>query len=864
MGSRAIRTSFKLPSPVENRPRIFDVLVCSIVVPTFNEADNVLPLLQRIKTAFAPFGLSIEVIFVDDSPSRDTVDAVEAAYLLVGDEKLRVKSVYRTGTRHCWGGLGGAVIEGIKEAASDRIIVMDGDLQHPPELLPKLLMGLTSHQAVIASRYCQGGDPGGLSGAHRHFVSKSSTYLSRMLFPKALKHVTDPMTGYFGVRKSALNLDDLKPTGFKILLEILARHPHLSITEVPLKFGERHAGDSKASLGQGLTFIKHVSHLRLSALRIPRTVRFGAIGGGVFIFGNALLFGLVEVLKMAPITANGIQLAVTFLLNFMLNKRFTWGDRSLDRTAGLRFLISRSATTILNFFLFAWLVNLSGTLTIAGYSFNLDIHYLVANVLSLMVIMALNFIASDKWVFKDTAVKAPKNSSGLLPALKDVAILGSFAGVLYLIFGAANFFPALLVCLSVLLFAQASVEIWRMLYSYRDAEAVDSMRFPEPQRPQENFCLIVCARHEEEVLEATLLQLDKQTHPKLTILSVVCHDDPETLDVARLAASKSKRITVLEYRRPDGVKPSKPLQLNYAFEWMAGKGYSIVGVIDAEDTVHPELLRHIDTAFRDEETEIVQGGVQLMNFDHAWFSLHNVLEYWKWFSNVMKFQADHKFVPLGGNTVFLRYDLLKEAGGWPQSLTEDCALGVLLSTRFGAKVSTYYEPELATREETPATLRDLFFQRVRWMQGFYHEWRKGVWHELPTWQQRFIAFYVLSSPTFQAFCALLIPITFIAAISLKAHVGLVLIMYAPLVMLLIQMILNLVYLHDFGKAFGAKIRLRDYLNLVVTHFAYQFVLNAAALWALIREVRGDSTWHKTKHSGIHRSAQVATLSSEAA
>src|SRR6185369_14472134 len=99
-------------------------------------------------------------------------------------------------------------------------------------------------------------------------------------------------------------------------------------------------------------------------------------------------------------------------------------------------------------------------------------------------------------------------------------------------------------------------------------------------------------------------------------------------------------------------KPSKPKQMNYVFEQINGRGFSIIGVVDAEDSVHPELLAHIDTAFRDRKTGVVQGGVQLMNHDSSWYSLHNVLEYYRWFNSAMAFQADSRFMPLGGNTIF--------------------------------------------------------------------------------------------------------------------------------------------------------------------------------------------------------------------
>ncbi len=332
-------------------------------------------------------------------------------------------------------------------------------------------------------------------------------------------------------------------------------------------------------------------------------------------------------------------------------------------------------------------------------------------------------------------------------------------------------------------------------------------------------------------------------------------------------AQNHPSISVLQYPLLPGTKPNKPLQLNYVLSQIKDYNYSIIGVIDAEDTVHPELLAHIDTAFKDKEIGIVQGGVQLMNHDSSWYSLHNVLEYYRWFNSAMAFQADNKFMPLGGNTIFIRHDLLKMAGGWPVTLTEDCSLGVLLSTRFqeaGAKTAVYYEPRLATREETPDTLEGLFRQRVRWNQGFFHEWRKGVWHELPSLRQRLLAGYVLLGPVLLASISVFMVIALLGALFLQAPVGLVMLMYIPLIPVSLLMIINAIFLRDFGKAFQRKIRARDYFSLFATYFIYQFVLNASAFWSIIRELRGNNSWYKTPHTGQHRlqAASVSTGSTQ--
>lgn len=833
-----------------------------------NEADNVLPLVRRIQAAMA--GHPTVVLFVDDSKDDSTVKAIQLARIGYRNDNFDVKVYHRVGAmRH--GGLSGSVADGFKQATSDQVIVMDGDLQHPPETIPAMLEAAKSHDMVVASRYRKGGSASGLSNGLRHIVSRGSTVLAKAFFPIRLRPVSDPMTGFFLVNRAKVDLGLLRPKGFKILLEIVASHPKLTVTEVPLKFAERVSGESHGTMKQGLEFLGQLVSLRTSASkasakqqlgRLPKFVQFGAIGGSVFAVGLAMLYILVEKFGWPPVAANALQLVVTFWLNYMLNKRITWRHRDVSDTAAQKYVLSRAATSIANYYLFAWLISIQVSFSFFAQAVSFSVNYLAASVISLLAIMAANFIISDRWAFADSNRKrksrreivAARNASDFPTGLfVTVGVLAAIA--LATNVNAPLTFSILLAAVGLGMFAQASVEVWRMMYAYREPDAVDKLRFPAIGQPQQKFCLIVPARHESEVLAGTLQQLAKQTHPSVQIVSVMCDDDIDTLRVAYDVAKDDPRITVIQYPLQPGVKPSKPKQLNYVLAQLKDLGYTAVGVIDAEDTVHPDLLMHIDAAFNDQEVGIVQGGVQLMNHDSSWYSLHNVLEYYRWFNSAMAFQADNKFMPLGGNTIFVRRELLERAGGWPDTLTEDCSLGVLLSTRFqeqGAKTAVYYEARLATREETPDTLEGLFRQRVRWNQGFFHEWRKGIWHELPSFRQRLLAGYVLLGPVILASISVFLFFTLLATIFLNAPVGLVMLMYIPLIPIILLMILNGMFLSDFGKAFDRKIRLMDYVKLFSTYFVYQFVLNAAAFWSIIRELRGNNTWYKTPHSGQHR------------
>ncbi len=838
--------------------------VTTIIVPTFNESDNVLLLVGRIRLALS--GRPVEVLFIDDSTNLDTIKAITAARVLYRTPTFHVRMFHRTGAAR-QGGLSGAVTDGIIRARASQIIVMDGDLQHPPETLPSMIAAAENgHDVVVASRYISGGSAGGLDGGMRHMVSRGSTILAKTFFPRRLKNVTDPMTGFFLFKRSAIDLSLLRPKGFKILLEILARHRNLDVAEVPFTFAERTAGESKGDMKQGLLYFGQLALLKYangvdSFTRLPRFVQFSAIGGGVFATGMAILYIMVDVFGTSPLLANAVQLMVTFFLNYVLNKNITWRDRTITNTAISKFVISRAATSVANYYLFAWLIAQQFTLTAFNKSYDFEVHYLLANIIGLVMVMILNYIFSDRWAFAEQrhAMQGIKK-----PAVLRWLPLGKLAGALVVAAIAASFFVQFQLALAVAMaaigiamFLQASMEVWRTTYAYRDPESVSRLKFPEPKTPQEKFLMIVPARHEEEVLDATLARLAQQTHPNVDIITVICDDDEGTLKVAYEAAELSDRIEVVQFPLAAGVKPNKPLQLNYVLEHVATRDYTVVGIVDAEDTVHPELLTHVDTAFNDKQIGVVQGGVQLMNHDSSWYSLHNVLEYYKWFNSAMSFQSDNRFMPLGGNTIFVRHNLLKKAGGWPVTLTEDCSLGVLLSVRYKTKTAVYYDPRLATQEETPDSLNGLFRQRVRWCQGFYHEWRKGLWRRLPTLRQRLLAGYVLAGPAMLAFSTVMVLITLVAMAALKAPVVLVMLMFIPLIPMILLIALNAVFLYDFGKAFNRKVTIRHYATLLLTAVFYQMVLNFAGLWSMVRELRGDTTWHKTAHSGRHRDTDTA-------
>ncbi|MFC7788316.1 glycosyltransferase [Microbacterium sp. MAHUQ-60] len=292
----------------------------TVIIPTFNERDSVAELVAR--TAAALGGVDAEILFVDDS-SDDT--ATEIARVAAA-APLPVRVIHR---EHNAGGLGGAVALGLAEARHDVCVVMDGDLQHPPELLPALLTRYAQGGAdvVAASRYIGGGDSAGLGTAVRFGVSKAATAVTKAMFLRRLWRSTDPMTGFFLVNRTRFDLDELRPQGFKILLEILVRggeRRELRIAEVPLSFGERRHGTSKASMRQGATFLAHLARLRFGKMGLF------ALIGGIGAVANIGIMWLLTHLGVDYVLAAIVGAGVTIIGNFVLQELFVFREERQD------------------------------------------------------------------------------------------------------------------------------------------------------------------------------------------------------------------------------------------------------------------------------------------------------------------------------------------------------------------------------------------------------------------------------------------------------------------------------------------------------------------------------------------------------
>ncbi|MFJ8649848.1 glycosyltransferase [Streptomyces sp. NPDC093546] len=355
----------------------------TVVIPTFNESANVRELLRRIADA-VPHRVPCEVVFVDDSTDDTPAVIADAAR----DCAFPVSVLHRDTPV---GGLGGAVVEGIKAATAEWVVVMDADLQHPPALVPELLATGEKEDAdlVVASRYLPGGSRAGLAGGYRVAVSRGATWLAKGLFPRALAGISDPMSGFFAIRRGAVTADALKPLGYKILLELAVRCRPAGVAEVPFVFEERYAGESKSTAKEGLRFLRHLVELR-TASPLARMVAFGLIGLTGFVPNLAALYVLTGAAGVhylpAEILANQLGVAWNFLLIEVLLFRDRRHHRHWADRVG-RFALLANADLVLRIPLIALFVG----------QFHLAV--LPATALALLTTFVLRFAGTEALVY---------------------------------------------------------------------------------------------------------------------------------------------------------------------------------------------------------------------------------------------------------------------------------------------------------------------------------------------------------------------------------------------------------------------------------------------------------------------------------
>lgn len=362
----------------------------SVVVPTRNERANIGPLIDRLSAALPP-GRS-EVIFVDDS----TDDTPEVAVAAGQRASLPVLVMHR-GPGERVGGLGGAVVAGMRLAEGQVVVVMDGDLQHPPESVARLIAPIEDDQAdlVVASRYREEGEAGGLATRSRVGVSRLATRMTKVAFPRRLREITDPMSGFFAVRASSVDLDALRPVGFKILLETVARCD-LRVAEVGFSFAPRYSGQSKASMREGIRFANHLTRLRIGTLATERQRRaagFAAVGASGLVV-NTIAFWLLDRFGHVPyLWAAVLATQISTTWNYVGMELLVFADRKTGSAwiRYLRFSVLNNSVMLARLPFLAFLVSVA------------HVPKTLANVITLLAVFVVRFGISDRFIYEGGA-----------------------------------------------------------------------------------------------------------------------------------------------------------------------------------------------------------------------------------------------------------------------------------------------------------------------------------------------------------------------------------------------------------------------------------------------------------------------------
>jgi dolichol-phosphate mannosyltransferase len=302
----------------------------SVVVPTFNERDNVTALFRKLETALA--GRAWEVIYVDDNSPDGTWDVVRA----LAREDSRVRCIRRIGRR----GLSGACIEGILASSAPCAAVIDADLQHDETQLPKMLALLQGGEAdlVVGSRYVEGGSADSFDKQRAGFSMLATSVAKKLLRVE----IADPMSGFFMIRRDRFEqlAPQLSTQGFKILLDIVATaRGSLRIKEIPYSFGSRLHGESKLDSMVALDFLGLVLAKLTGDVVSLRFLLFAMVGSLGLLVHLVALFVALEVFNVPFPEAQACGALLAMTSNFLLNNFLTYRDQRLQGVGILRGLL---------------------------------------------------------------------------------------------------------------------------------------------------------------------------------------------------------------------------------------------------------------------------------------------------------------------------------------------------------------------------------------------------------------------------------------------------------------------------------------------------------------------------------------------
>jgi dolichol-phosphate mannosyltransferase len=363
----------------------------SVVIPTYNEQENIALIIRAVAGVFQANAISGEIVIADDNSPDGTAQAAEA----LKAEFPHIQVLVRTRDK----GLSYAILDGFKVANSDVMLVMDADLSHPVDMIPKLLAPIQAGKAdlVFGSRYMAGG------GFHewpwrRKLYSRGASLLARLV-----TRISDPMSGLFALHRRVIDGVTFNPRGFKIGLEILAKGNYGTVAEVPYFFRDRQYGTSKLDSSVMRDYLTHLALILFAKNSIFREfVKFSTVGLIGMVINMAIMWVLVEHLPFSTLfgawaaqhsvyIASTIAFCVAVSSNFVLNRVWTFRrqkDKAPVATSFRAFILVSLGGLLINYYLLHML------------HYRHHMWYMLAQAISICVASLWNFLGSKLWAFK--------------------------------------------------------------------------------------------------------------------------------------------------------------------------------------------------------------------------------------------------------------------------------------------------------------------------------------------------------------------------------------------------------------------------------------------------------------------------------
>jgi dolichol-phosphate mannosyltransferase len=393
----------------------------SIVIPTYNESDNIIRLITEIEKNI-PKSDSTEIVIVDDNSPDGTGKLVEN---YIKEQKLndtkenlpnsknhRVKLVHRSEKN----GLIPAILDGVKQSSGVNILIMDADFSHPPEIIPRMMneLKLNPDTIIVGSRFVEGGRVIGWP-KKRKLLSRGASTLAR--FGLNVKSVKDPMSGLFALPRTLIQNISIDTKGYKILLEILVKNKQVPIIEIPYTFTDRQSGKSKMSYNVIFNYAEAIWQLywhgqksgqvKISEQINEKSVLFLSKVGRYYTVGiSGLIINYIVSFLLANDVANSIRLlsnvwyleasivgaAISSTSNFILNKYWTFEDRRFDVGSTARQYLS---------FIGMSAVGLIIQISFLYYMVENFVPYRISLIVAIAVATTINFILNKKFTFKE-------------------------------------------------------------------------------------------------------------------------------------------------------------------------------------------------------------------------------------------------------------------------------------------------------------------------------------------------------------------------------------------------------------------------------------------------------------------------------